>query len=78
MRLLILGGTQFLGRHIARQTLDEAKRIFPALRALGESDIKSAWSGRVFYTALGHRQEVWQDPRFQQHLLGALRWALGV
>jgi Uncharacterized protein conserved in bacteria len=31
----------------------------------------------VFYTALGHREEVWQDPRFQQHLLGALRWALG-
>jgi type 1 glutamine amidotransferase len=31
----------------------------------------------VFYTALGHREEVWQDARFQQHLLGALRWALG-
>jgi len=33
--------------------------------------------GRVFYTALGHRQEVWQDARFQQHLAGALTWALG-
>ncbi|MEO8077168.1 MAG: ThuA domain-containing protein [Acidobacteriota bacterium] len=33
--------------------------------------------GRVFYTALGHREEVWQDPRYQQHLLGGLRWALG-
>jgi type 1 glutamine amidotransferase len=46
------------------------------------SDLLMAWrkpygSGRVFYTALGHREEVWQDPRFQQHLLGALRWALG-
>jgi type 1 glutamine amidotransferase len=38
---------------------------------------KSLGTGRVFYTALGHREEVWQDPRFQQHLLGALRWALG-
>jgi len=47
------------------------------------ADLLMAWrrdygSGRVFYTALGHREEVWQDPRFQQHLLGALRWALGV
>jgi type 1 glutamine amidotransferase len=38
---------------------------------------KSLGAGRVFYTALGHREEVWQDARFQQHLLGALRWALG-
>ena len=36
---------------VARQTLEEAKRIFPALRELGEHDIKSAWSGRVFYTS---------------------------
>jgi uncharacterized protein len=45
-------------------------------------DLPMAWhsaygSGRVFYTALGHREEVWQDSRFQQHLLGALKWALG-
>ena len=33
--------------------------------------------GRVFYTALGHRDEVWNDRRFQQHLLGAVRWSLG-
>jgi uncharacterized protein len=44
-------------------------------------DFPLAWSraygrGRVFYTALGHREEVWNDLRFQQHLLGALRWAL--
>ncbi len=46
------------------------------------ADLLMAWrrthgSGRVFYTALGHREELWQDARFQQHLLGALRWALG-
>jgi type 1 glutamine amidotransferase len=45
-------------------------------------DLPIAWrkfvgNGRVFYTALGHREEVWQDARFRQHLLGALRWALG-
>jgi type 1 glutamine amidotransferase len=34
-------------------------------------------SGRVFYTALGHRDEVWRDPRFRQHLLNGIRWAMG-
>ena len=33
-------------------------------------------SGRVFYTALGHRTEVWNDPRFRAHLREAIRWAL--
>jgi type 1 glutamine amidotransferase len=46
------------------------------------ADLPVAWrkpsgSGRVFYTALGHREEVWQDVRFQRHLLGGIRWALG-
>jgi type 1 glutamine amidotransferase len=34
--------------------------------------------GRSFYTSLGHRKEVWRDERFQQHLMGGLRWALGL
>jgi type 1 glutamine amidotransferase len=47
-----------------------------------DKDFALAWwrkygKGRVFYTALGHRPEVWQDERFQQHLLGAVRWAMG-
>jgi uncharacterized protein len=33
--------------------------------------------GRVFYTALGHRPEVWQDPRFQKMIVNALKWASG-
>lgn len=32
-------------------------------------------SGRVFYTAMGHRAEVWNDPRFRTHLREAVRWA---
>ncbi len=34
--------------------------------------------GRVFYTALGHRGEVWKDERFQKHVLGGLRFVLGL
>ena len=45
-------------------------------------DLPLAWqkahgSGRVFYTALGHRRETWDDARFRKHLLEAVRWALG-
>lgn len=32
--------------------------------------------GRVFYTSLGHRKEVWEDPKYQQHLLNGIAWAL--
>ena len=34
--------------------------------------------GRVFYTALGHRPEVWKDERFRRHVLEGLRWAAGL
>jgi type 1 glutamine amidotransferase len=42
----------------------------------------NAWTntfgkGRIFYTALGHREDVWSDPRFQKHLVSGIRWALG-
>src|SRR6185295_89065 len=55
---------------------------------------KNVGQGRVFYTALGHREDVW-DPAwkdrngkrenapevataYQQHLLGGIKWALGL
>jgi type 1 glutamine amidotransferase len=48
-----------------------------------DGDNPLAWThqygkGRVFYTALGHAASVWEDPRFQQHLLGGLRYVLGL
>ena len=47
-----------------------------------DQDFALAWTrregaGRVFYTALGHRPEVWDDARFQRHLLEGIRWAMG-
>src|ERR1700738_25387 len=32
--------------------------------------------GRVFYTAIGHRIEVWTSERFQEHIAGAIGWGL--
>ncbi len=48
----------------------------------GDQDFALAWTrreeaGRVFNTALGHRREVWDDARFQRHLLEGIRWAMG-
>jgi hypothetical protein len=33
--------------------------------------------GRVFFTALAHREDVWESQRMQQIVLGGLAWALG-
>lgn len=33
--------------------------------------------GRVFYTAMGHREDVWDNRDFQAVLLGGLAWAFG-
>jgi hypothetical protein len=33
--------------------------------------------GRVFYTSMGHREEVWLNPIFQSILVGGLSWAFG-
>lgn len=32
--------------------------------------------GRIFYTSLGHREDVWTNPVWRQHLLGGMAWAL--
>ena len=47
-----------------------------------DADFALAWtrqegSGRVFYTALGHRPEVWDDARYQRHLVAGIAWAMG-
>jgi type 1 glutamine amidotransferase len=34
--------------------------------------------GNVFYTALGHPDDMWLNPDFQRHILGGIQWALGL
>jgi type 1 glutamine amidotransferase len=33
--------------------------------------------GRVFYTSLGHRDDVWESDTMEQILTGGIKWALG-
>jgi type 1 glutamine amidotransferase len=39
--------------------------------------IKPCGQGRVFYTALGHQAETFQNPAFLRHLLDGIQYALG-
>jgi type 1 glutamine amidotransferase len=48
-----------------------------------DNDYAVAWAkmygkGRVFYTSLGHEEAVWNDPRYQEHITGGIKWALGL
>jgi type 1 glutamine amidotransferase len=57
----------------------------------GVSWCKAAGQGRVFYTSLGHREDLWSTDeikdrkntvelagQYQQHILGGIKWALGL
>ena len=44
-----------------------------------QSWVQEFGEGRSFYTSLGHRDDIWSnDPVFRAHLLGGIRWALGL
>jgi hypothetical protein len=45
-------------------------------------DFPATWArkhekGRVFFTSMGHRDDVWKNEIFQNLLMGGLAWALG-
>ena len=75
---------QFRGfsRHPLRVLLSLDPRSVDIARGKREDrDYATSWCkeygrGRVFYTALGHREEVWQDERFLQHLMAGIEWAI--
>ncbi len=48
-----------------------------------QGDFPVAWtrrhgSGRMFYTSLGHREDIYTNPLFRNHLSGGILWALGL
>jgi hypothetical protein len=34
--------------------------------------------GKVFYTSLGHREDVWTNERYKKHILGGIKWSLSL
>ena len=56
----------------------EMKNFNEKNMAMGDHPI--AWyhifdSARIFQTQLGHRPELYQDPTFRKHIIGAIHWA---
>jgi type 1 glutamine amidotransferase len=48
-----------------------------------DNDYAISWchevgKGKVFYTSMGHRRETWRDPKFQESLIGGLKWTLNL
>jgi uncharacterized protein len=48
-----------------------------------QGDFPVAWTnrvgkGRMFYTSLGHREDIYQNELYLKHLTGGLLWALGL
>ncbi len=58
---------------------DPGKEKYPGKKFGDEFPL--AWrhefeGGRAWYTALGHQKDHYADPRFTQHLLGGILWAM--
>jgi type 1 glutamine amidotransferase len=39
--------------------------------------IRKHGKGRVFYTSMGHREDVWTSPEFHSLVIGGISWAVG-
>ncbi len=62
-------------------SIDTAKTDLAPQKMVSGGDYPVSWTntegkGRVFYTSLGHRDDVWTNPKWQQHLMGGIGWAL--
>lgn len=60
--------------------MNPSRRFLPERAA--DKDFGIAWikrygRGRIFYNALGHTLEVFQDPKLLQHFLAGIQYALG-
>ncbi len=62
-------------------SIDTSKTNLGPQKMQPGGDYPLAWTreegkGRVFYTAMGHREDVWTNPTFQEHLMAGIAWAM--
>ncbi len=57
--------------------LDMAKTALKKPRFIPIAWCKDYGKGKVFYTSLGHRADLWTSSVYQNHLAGAIQWLLG-
>jgi type 1 glutamine amidotransferase len=63
-----------------RTKLDDTAKAQPSGEQIG-GECPLAWchefeGGRSWYTSLGHKKEYYSDPKFIQHVLGGILWAM--
>jgi type 1 glutamine amidotransferase len=68
--------------HVILAQVTEGMKKTGGDRMYDRPDFPETWlrnhgKGRVFYTSMGHREDVWSNPKYQGLLLGALKWATG-
>ncbi len=62
---------------LAQETTGMAEEMYKKRKAYPMTWARAQGKGRVFYTSMGHREDVWTNPLFQQIALGGLAWAAG-
>jgi type 1 glutamine amidotransferase len=62
---------------LVQQTQSMKEQSYKALPNYPMTWARKEGSGRVFYTSMGHREDVWTNPLFQAVTLGGLAWAAG-
>jgi type 1 glutamine amidotransferase len=67
---------------ILTQNTEGMEKTKGANKAYARPNFPETWArlhgkGRVFYTSMGHREDVWETPIYQGLLIGALSWATG-
>ena len=59
---------------LVQETADMIEDAYRSRRPYPQTWARRHGEGRVFYTSLGHREDVWLRPDFQQLVIGALNW----
>ena len=59
-------------------SLNMAKTAKKAPYHVPVSWVKEYGKGKVLHMSLGHREDVWTNPTFQDSLLGGIRWIIGL
>jgi type 1 glutamine amidotransferase len=60
-----------------QETGSMEEQVYKDRKPYPETWARAQGKGRVFYSSMGHREDVWTNPMFQQILLGGLSWAAG-
>jgi type 1 glutamine amidotransferase len=71
LHVILVQDTKDMELSKGKQDLDYKRPNYPATWA------RRHGKGRVFYTSMGHRDDVWQSETFRTVLLAGLNWTLG-